>query len=87
MKPKRLRSSPRTRPVGTGSKPRFRKYFPGERASLLLAGNPIPVEILEDRGMIGREGRRFVRVRRLDDSTDDPSTFDAPASNLTFSES
>ncbi len=37
--------------------------------------------------MIGREGRRFVRVRRLDDSTDDPSTFDAPASNLTFSES
>ena len=75
-----------TRPSRLGKAPKFRKIVPGQRATLSLGGGPIPVEILEDRGFIGRNGRRFLRVRRLDDLTDDPSTFDAPEANLTFAE-
>ncbi len=68
------RSRPGTRP----------NFSAGERAFVRFGSSAMPVEIVEDRGPVGAEGRRLMRVRIVerDGEVQTDSTFEVAADEL-----
>lgn len=66
--------------------PRKTRLTVGDRVTFTLGVTQFPAVIVEDRGAIGYQGRRMLRIRPLDEElTSEPgNTFDWPAEELTF---
>ncbi len=59
-----------------------RDVLVGRRAGLVWAASRREVEIIEDLGEIGVDGRRLVRVRVVSPAESSPLEFDVPAELL-----
>ena len=66
------------------ARPKHRKLPIGARAKVRLSVHLLPVQIVEDRGMIGAGGRQLVRLRFTDPDMDGGTTFESAVDNLIF---
>ncbi len=56
----------------------------GRRAKIRVGGSDLRVVIVEDRGAVGSQGRRLVRVRPVGSADEIPAAFEVPADELVF---
>jgi hypothetical protein len=63
-------------------RPRRSLLSVGDRATLRSGEVKMSVEIVEDRGRIGTGGRHLMRVRLVNEPSDESNTFEVPADEL-----
>lgn len=64
---------------------RIAKMRVGDVGILRLGKRRIRLRVIEDRGLIGKNGRQIVRVLRVRDRDDESQAFEMPAEELEIS--
>lgn len=58
----------------------------GSVVTYRLAGRPVRAEVVEDRGPVGWNGRRLLRIRTMNELEEVRETFEIPADEVTLAD-
>lgn len=70
-----------------GKRSRRSEIDVGSLVTFLMGGTPVMAEVVEDRGFIGWNGRRLLRVRTMNELEEVRSTLEIPEEDVTLVQS